>query len=158
MSTLASVRFRVEKMDCSGCVVTLERALGKLDGVEKVSGSALARTLHVELDSARIGVEGVRREIGRAGYLAEVVQGRRPAEALPSTWRSGQARVAYASLGLFLLSGVVRVMEPSLGAALLGGRGISADEVTAAKFMPIFIMIAVASGVSILTASLIHRK
>ena len=46
----------------------------------------------------------------------------------------------------------------SLLAALLGGRGISADEVTAAKFMPIFIMIAVASGVSILTASLIRRK
>ena len=46
----------------------------------------------------------------------------------------------------------------SLLAALLGGRGISADEVTAAKFTPIFIMIAVAGGLSVLTASLIRRR
>jgi len=106
-------------------VATLERALHKLDGVEDVSGSAVARTLHVELDPKRIGVDGVREEIGRAGYVAEVMQGRRPAEAPTSTWWSGQARVAYASVGLFLLAGVTRLLDPSLGAGLLGGRGLA---------------------------------
>lgn len=135
MSAPTAVRFRIEKMDCSGCVATLERALCKLDGVGEVSGSAVARTLSVELDPTRIGVEGVKDEIGRAGYVAELVQGRRSTEAPTSTWWSGQAKVAYASLGLFLISGVVRLVEPTLGGALLGGRGLAGVLLVASAFV-----------------------
>jgi len=110
MSTSTPVRFRVEKMDCPNCVATVERCVRDLEGVQAVKGSAVARTLDVEIDLLRIDPERVRRAVGRAGYVADLMGGESAYVDVPGTWTTSQAWIAYASVLLFVVAMATRVL------------------------------------------------
>ena len=105
------LRFRVADMDCASCLGRIEGRLRKVDGVTAVQGSPVARTLTVEVDASRVGSDRIRDEVGRLGYLA------RPAERGDEggfrrvTWTGREARIAFASMGLFGLALLLRALE-----------------------------------------------
>ena len=96
----AAVRFRVRDMDCSHCVTKIEDGLRKVDGVLGVGANLVGRTVTVEMDPGRLASDEVRRAIGRLGHLAEPDTGPR-SEPIPATWTSPDARLTYASAGIF---------------------------------------------------------
>ena len=109
---LTELHLRVGEMDCSSCLVKIERHLTKVDGVGGVRGNIIARTLMVTVDETRVTENQIREEIGRLGYLAQPVEKGRAAPAAPDTWRSVQARRAYVALGLALVGAVAWVILP----------------------------------------------
>ncbi|HSM04435.1 MAG TPA: cation-translocating P-type ATPase [Longimicrobiales bacterium] len=114
--TEARTRFDIPDMDCPSCVAKIQGHLRKLDGVLDVEGSPVARTLTVAWDAELLDQDRVRAEVGRLGYEAWPRDGSPPPPP-PSTWAGRQARIAYASVGLFLLGLVARLVLP--GDALL---------------------------------------
>ena len=96
----AAVRFRVRDMDCSHCVTKIEDGLRKVDGVLGVGANLVGRTVTVEMDPGRLASDEVQRAIGRLGHLAEPDTGPR-SEPIPATWTSPDARLTYASAGIF---------------------------------------------------------
>ena len=105
---VSSVRLHVADMDCPSCVAKIEGHLSKLDGVIRVQGSTLARTLTVEVDPALASCEALQEQVGRLGYVARPVDDDAPAPEHGTTWTGHQARIAYASLGLFALAMLLR--------------------------------------------------
>ena len=134
----AELRVRVGEMDCPSCIAKIERHLTSIDGVHRVEGSVLARSLSVTAD-ARLSFEGLRRELASLGYGAEPIDDDPRHLPGPSTWGTPAARRVYAATALALIAAatwalaggtvlwamgpvVVHPMDPwLLGAALLGG-------------------------------------
>lgn len=108
-----AVTFQVPDMDCPTCLAKIQGHLGRLDGVLEVEGSPVSRTLDVELDPERVDAERIQDEMQRLGYAARHREGDRPWEAGPSTWATGQARLAYASMALFLLGWLLELLGPN---------------------------------------------
>lgn len=102
-----AVRLRIPDMDCPSCVAKIQRHLGKLEGVDTVHGSPIARTLTVELHPELMPLGRVQEEVRRLGYLAQPLEDGGP-EQPPKTWSGKQARIAYASIGLFVLGLALR--------------------------------------------------
>jgi len=110
---VASVRFRVPDMDCPTCVAKIQGQLSRLDGVASVHGSPVARTLTVEHDPARAPAERLREEVRRLGYLAQTLDGNESPSAA-RTWSGRTARIAYASMLLFVVGGLIRLSGTSV--------------------------------------------
>ena len=96
-----AVKLRIQDMDCSGCVARIQSHLSKLDGVVSVHGDVVARALAVEMDPDRTSAEAVTQAVSRIGYLARPIEAGSE-EPRESTWSSRRARVAYASIALFI--------------------------------------------------------
>jgi Cd2+/Zn2+-exporting ATPase len=112
--TLEELQLRVGDMDCSSCLTKIQRHLGSVDGVASVQGSVLNRTVTVTLDRAKVSDAAVAEEIGRVGYLAQVVPqgGRAPAH--PSTWRTKQAQRVFVGVGLAAVALLSWILAPDL--------------------------------------------
>ena len=104
--SLRELHLRVGEMDCSSCLVKIERHLTKIDGVGGVRGNVIARTVMVTVDETRVTEDRIREEIGRLGYLAQPVEKGRQAPAAPDTWHSVQARRAYVAAALALVGAI----------------------------------------------------
>ncbi|MEK9503873.1 heavy metal translocating P-type ATPase [Gaopeijia maritima] len=107
-SVVTTATFDVPDMDCASCVARIRGRLTALDGVLGVDGSPISRTLSVEMDGARVTDRRVRDEVERLGYAARIHTGRSPANATSGVWRGGVARIAYASMALFVVAGLAR--------------------------------------------------
>jgi Cd2+/Zn2+-exporting ATPase len=101
-SAATAVKLRIPDMDCPSCVAKIQRHLGGLEGIDTVHGSPIARTLTVELHPELMPLDRVQEEVRRLGYLAQPLEDGSP-EQPPKTWSGKQARIAYASIGLFVL-------------------------------------------------------
>jgi Cd2+/Zn2+-exporting ATPase len=111
-----SVRLHVADMDCATCVAKIQSHLAKVDGVLAVEGSAIGRTLTVAVDPALADATTLQEQVGRLGYVARpIVEGAGPPEAT-GTWTGTAARIAYTSLGLFILAMLLRAVgvEPTV--------------------------------------------
>ena len=64
----ARVRARIAGMHCSLCTGTIERALGRLDGVDKVAVSLTHEQALVEYDPARVEPEALLKTLRDMGY------------------------------------------------------------------------------------------
>ncbi|MEW5890767.1 MAG: heavy metal translocating P-type ATPase [Pseudomonadota bacterium] len=64
----ARIRARIGGLHCSLCIGTIERALGRLSGVEKVAVSLTHEQALVEYDPHRIGPEAVLQTLRDIGY------------------------------------------------------------------------------------------
>ncbi|MEX2049457.1 MAG: cation-translocating P-type ATPase [Gemmatimonadota bacterium] len=107
MSTrLTELHLRVGEMDCSSCLVKIERHLSRVGGVDLVRGNVVTRTLSVTVDGARVTEREIRDEIGRLGYLAQPVEAGRRGPSMPDTWHTVQARRVYAALALALVGAI----------------------------------------------------
>ncbi|MHB8817735.1 MAG: heavy metal translocating P-type ATPase [Bellilinea sp.] len=58
-------KFLIEGMDCADCALTIERGVGKLDGVRSVAVNFSTAKLLVE---GRVDPEGVKRQVEKLGY------------------------------------------------------------------------------------------
>ena len=45
--------FKMQDLDCANCAAKMERAIGQIDGVQKVTISFLAQKMTLEADDAR---------------------------------------------------------------------------------------------------------
>jgi Cd2+/Zn2+-exporting ATPase len=100
-------------MDCPSCVGKIQGDLSRLQGVCGVEGHPLSRALTVEVDPELVGPAAVRERVRRLGYAANLMQeDRRPAPTT-TTWQSTQARIAYASIALFGMGVLLRVVGPT---------------------------------------------
>jgi Zn2+/Cd2+-exporting ATPase len=104
------VRFDIADMDCPSCVQKIQGHLLKVDGVLGAEGSPIARTLSVTLDPARTSAGEVREAVGRLGYAANTVDHSTSRSPAPPPWATRQARIAFASAGLFALAMLARAL------------------------------------------------
>ena len=64
-------RFRVTGMTCSACSSHVEKAVLKLDGVEKVSVNLLSNSMTAEYDESRLTASDIEKAVEKAGYGAK---------------------------------------------------------------------------------------
>jgi len=97
-------------MDCPSCLAKIEGHLSRIEGVCAVEGSVLNRTLTVTLDEGHINESEVRAEVGRLGYMAQPLGETDAGSDFSGTWTTGQARRAYAAIGVAAAGGVLGVV------------------------------------------------
>jgi copper chaperone len=67
---MEKVEFKVEGMDCGGCVKSVTRMLTGVAGVSSVEVSLDEARANVEFDPARTSVPELKRAVERAGFKA----------------------------------------------------------------------------------------
>ena len=67
-------KFIVTGMTCSACSSRVERAVSKLDGMEKASVNLLTNSMQVVYDEAKVNTETIVQAVVDAGYGAEPVE------------------------------------------------------------------------------------
>lgn len=66
-------RYHVTGMSCSACSSHVEKAVNKLDAVEKASVNLLTETMDVTYDESKLSSEGIIDAVVKAGYGANVM-------------------------------------------------------------------------------------
>lgn len=64
-------KFKVYGMTCSNCVLAVEKAVKKVDGVQEVSVSLMDKSMFVEFDEEKTFSENICAAVKKAGYSAE---------------------------------------------------------------------------------------
>lgn len=67
---MAQMTLKVPKIHCDGCVSTVERAVGKLGGVQRVQASETTKEVQVEYDPEQLKEEEIRKALLLVGYPA----------------------------------------------------------------------------------------
>lgn len=62
--------YRIEGMTCSACSAAVEKAAGRLEGVERAEVNLASEKLLVEFDPGRVGREEIFQAVEKAGYKA----------------------------------------------------------------------------------------
>ena len=65
---MSNKSFKIEGMTCSACANRVERAVKKLDGIEKASVNFATETLTVDFDNEKLGSEKIEETVVKAGY------------------------------------------------------------------------------------------
>ena len=63
-------RYHISGMTCSACSAHVEKAVNKLEGVEKASVNLLAETMEISYEEGRLGREEIEEAVENAGYGA----------------------------------------------------------------------------------------
>ncbi|MBB6215427.1 Cu+-exporting ATPase [Anaerosolibacter carboniphilus] len=58
-------------MTCAACAKSTEKAVGKLDGIEKVNVNFATEKMNVEFDETKLSVEDIKVAVAKAGYEAK---------------------------------------------------------------------------------------
>ncbi|MBI2706020.1 MAG: cadmium-translocating P-type ATPase [Actinobacteria bacterium] len=69
--TYAHETTRIEGMDCSSCVQTIERAVARIDGVTDIAVNLTASTMRVEYRPGVVAFDRVRDTVTRLGYRVD---------------------------------------------------------------------------------------
>lgn len=101
----AVAEFHVATMDCPSCLRAIERQLGRVEGVRRVHGSPVQRTLTVQYDEARVQPDRLRHELGRLGHPAVPASNGKHRDRRGDVWWDRRALRTYAS-GLLVLVGI----------------------------------------------------
>lgn len=67
---MENVEFKVEGMDCEGCVKSVTRMLNGIAGVSQVAVSLKDANAKVSFDPARAQLADLKRAVERAGFKA----------------------------------------------------------------------------------------
>ena len=67
---METLEFKVDGMDCDGCVKSVTRMLSGIAGVDKVDVSLAEGKASVSFDPARAGLAEFKRAVERAGFKA----------------------------------------------------------------------------------------
>ena len=65
---MSNKSFKIEGMTCSACANRVERAVKKLDGIEKASVNFATETLTVDFDKEKLDTEKIEETVVKAGY------------------------------------------------------------------------------------------
>ncbi len=88
----------IEGMDCSDCVMVLEHAIGRLDGVLAVSVNYAAGNMRVEFDGQKVNRAAIERRVRSLGYTI-------PATGLRSWFQENRELIRSLTAGLLVLVG-----------------------------------------------------
>ena len=77
-------RFDVTGMTCSACSAHVEKAVAKVDGVNKVTVSLLTNSMTVEFDESKTSLDAIISAVVKAGYNASTKDCVRPVFAVPA--------------------------------------------------------------------------
>ncbi len=64
-------QFNVEGMTCAACVSAVEKAVGKIEGVDSVEVNLLTKSMNVNYDEALVGNSDIESAVSKAGYSAK---------------------------------------------------------------------------------------
>ena len=67
---MAHEKFDVKGMSCAACQAHVEKAVGKLDGVDSVAVNLLSNSMAVDFDESILSADDICRAVDRAGYSA----------------------------------------------------------------------------------------
>ena len=67
-------KFDVQGMSCSACSAGVEKAVSRLDGVEKAEVNLLAETMICQYDDSKVSEEDIIKKVEKAGFHANVAQ------------------------------------------------------------------------------------
>ncbi|HEL2487375.1 TPA: copper-translocating P-type ATPase [Streptococcus suis] len=65
---MKQVSYPIQGMTCASCALTVEKAVGKLAGMEEVSVNLATEKLSVSYDEKLLGLEDIRQAVEKAGY------------------------------------------------------------------------------------------
>lgn len=65
---MKNATYSIEGMTCASCAMTVEKAVGKLAGVEEASVNLATEKLSVSYDENLLGLEDIRQAVDKAGY------------------------------------------------------------------------------------------
>ena len=83
--------YHISGMTCSACSSHVEKAVNKLDGVEKASVNLLTETMEVSYDEGKLGRETIESAVEKAGYGASLIIGGARGRARESAGASSRA-------------------------------------------------------------------
>ena len=69
---MAKETFVVNGMTCASCVVNVENAVNKLDGVDKAVVNLTTEKMSVDYAGDKVSPETIEKAVADAGYAAEV--------------------------------------------------------------------------------------
>ncbi len=78
---MKTLRFEVGGMTCGGCTGSLERALGKVDGVSRAEVTLQPGAATVEIDPDRVTAAQIEATITGLGFAAKARSGGYPQQA-----------------------------------------------------------------------------
>ncbi len=98
---VATLTLPVEGMTCASCVLRVEKALKKVDGVSSAAVNLATEKATIEYDPARVSLGGLQQAVADYGYTLGTPPGPRP-EAAPAddTDRDGTFRTLRKELTL----------------------------------------------------------
>jgi len=108
-------RYHISGMTCSACSSHVEKAVGKLEGMEKASVNLLTETMEVSYDETRLSGEQIEMAVEKAGYGASLIIG-----------GAGRAGVQGTGGGLKSVNGAAGTPD---GAKRTGSAGTGRDSV-----------------------------
>ncbi|MFQ5689107.1 MAG: heavy metal translocating P-type ATPase [Gemmatimonadota bacterium] len=122
----------VHAMDCPDCVRRISDRLHGLEGVREAAGNPVSRRLRVRFDPDRLEAARIRTEVGKLGYSAREVDengGRLSAPSALLVWRAPEALRTYASLSLFGVAFLFRLLGWTPAVLALPSGGVRLPEV-----------------------------
>ena len=135
-----STHLKIKGMHCTGCEETIENAIGRLPGVQKVKADYVKQTVDVEFNGKLIGEAGIRLAVEGKGYQFES-----EATSPQSNLQSGFIFLLFLLIvggitfwGKSMIPGLVGEMSLHLTQAMLFSIG----------FFPVFIVLACAADSS----------
>ena len=69
---MASKTFKVPNITCGHCVMTIEREVGELEGVQKVKADEVTKMVRVEWDASAMDWDAVRSLLEEINYPPQV--------------------------------------------------------------------------------------
>lgn len=71
---LTEKNFKINGMTCASCVRAVERAVGKIDGIENVNVNLATEKMTVNYDEDKTNEDNITKAVSKAGYEAVVDQ------------------------------------------------------------------------------------
>lgn len=71
-------KFNVLGMSCSACSAGVEKAVSRLDGVEKAEVNLLAETMVCKFDESKVNEEDIIKKVEKAGFHADLIKEETP--------------------------------------------------------------------------------
>lgn len=72
MTKLEKLQYNVEGMTCAACVSAVERAVGKIEGVDSVEVNLLTKSMNVSVDESLGSITEISDAVNKAGYKASL--------------------------------------------------------------------------------------
>lgn len=103
--TFMKEKYDITGMTCSACSSFVEKAVGKIDGVEHVEVSLLTNSMNVEYDDQKVSPENIIQAIEKGGYGASVAGNEKKATEVnvKDDLKEMKHRVVYSFIFMILL-------------------------------------------------------
>lgn len=111
--------FKIKGMTCASCVLHVEKAVNKLDGVDKATVNLAVEDMNVKYDKRKVSVEDIEKAVKNAGYEAIEIKDRdKNDHKKASEEKVKKARNKFIWSVVFAIPLVIIAMGPMMGLKL----------------------------------------